>query len=197
MGAFVIIGTDIVNLEQIDPLKVDFRVPELFLAAVRTGQRIDLAIGAFPDEAFQGEVIAIDPLIDAAGRSIVIRARLPNPNDKLRPGMFGRVTLALATREDAVWVPEQSLVPQGEKHFIFKVVDADGKKVARLVEVKLGQRRTGEAEVMEGLAKGDMVVTAGLLKIRDGAPIQVVPPAPPPGAAPATSGSAKPAPARS
>ncbi|MGE0723211.1 MAG: efflux RND transporter periplasmic adaptor subunit [Alphaproteobacteria bacterium] len=179
IGAFVQTGADIVNVEQIDPIKVDFRVPELFLAAVKPGQRMDLGVGAFPDETFQGELMAIDPLIDAAGRSIVIRARMDNPGDRLRPGMFARVTLALATRSDGIWVPEQSLVPQGNKQFVFKVAEAEGKTIAQMVEVKLGLRRNGNAEIVEGLAKGDRVVTGGLLKIRDGAPIQVLPAAPP------------------
>ncbi|MCC7272178.1 MAG: efflux RND transporter periplasmic adaptor subunit [Alphaproteobacteria bacterium] len=186
IGAFVQAGADIVNIEQIDTLKVDFRVPEVFLAAVRQGQKISVTVDAFAGEAFEGEVLAIDPLVDAGGRSIVIRARLANPGDKLRPGIFTRVALSLATREDAVFVPEQALVPQGDRHFLYKVVDGgEGKpKVARMIEVKLGIRRAGKAEVTEGLAKGDVVVTAGLLKIRDGAPVQVVPSPPPAGQPP-------------
>ncbi|MGE0718850.1 MAG: efflux RND transporter periplasmic adaptor subunit [Alphaproteobacteria bacterium] len=194
VGAFVLAGAEIVNLEQIDPLKVDFRVPEVFLAAVRTGQRISVTVDALAGESFEGEVLAIDPLVDAAGRSIVVRARLANPGDKLRPGIFARVMLTLATREEAVFVPEQSLVPQGDRHFLYKVVDGgEGKpKVAKWTEVKLGMRRDAKAEVVEGLAKGDVVVTAGLLKIRDGAPVQVVPAPPPPGQQ--TPGAAAPGP---
>jgi membrane fusion protein (multidrug efflux system) len=128
VGAFVQAAAEVVNLEQIDPLKVDFRVPEVFLAAVRAGQRIAVSVDALAGEQFAGEVMAVDPLVDAAGRSIVIRARLANPDDKLRPGVFARVGLTLAERENAVFVPEQSLVPQGDKHFVFKVVDGgDGK----------------------------------------------------------------------
>jgi membrane fusion protein (multidrug efflux system) len=182
VGAFVQAGADIVNLEQIDPLKVDFRVPEVFLAGVRTGQRIALSVDALSGEQFTGEVTAIDPLVDAAGRSIVIRARLSNPDDKLRPGVFARVTLTLATRENAVFVPEQSLVSKGEQQFVYKVVaGADGKKVVRHTEVKLGVRKGATAEIVEGLAAGDVVVTGGLLKVQDGMPVQVVPPPPPPG----------------
>ncbi|WP_374449803.1 efflux RND transporter periplasmic adaptor subunit [Stella sp.] len=188
IGAFVQAGAEVVNLEQIDPLKVDFRVPEVFLAAVRTGQRIAVTVDAMAGEEFVGEVTAIDPLVDAAGRSIVIRARLANPDDKLRPGVFARVGLTLAERENAVFVPEQSLVPQGERHFVFKVVDGgDGKKIVRLTEVKLGQRQPARAEVVEGLTPGDVVVTGGLLKVQDGLPVQVVP-APPAAGTPAGKG---------
>ena len=182
VGAFVQAGADIVNLEQIDPLKVDFRVPEVFLAGVQAGQAITLTVDALAGEQFTGEVTAIDPLVDAAGRSIIIRARLANPDGKLRPGVFARVMLTLATRENAVFVPEQSLMSQGDKQFVFKVVDGgDGKKVVRNTEVKLGQRKGATAEITEGLAAGDVVVTGGLLKVQDGMPVQIVPAPPPPG----------------
>lgn len=190
-GEFVEAGTAIVNLEQIDPLKVDFRVPELFLPAVEPGQRISLAIDAFPEQVFSGVVKALDPLIDRAGRAIVVRAEIGNDEKKLRPGLFARVSLTLAERQNAVFVPEQAIQPQGDQAYVFKVVDqTDGKpKLVKLTQVQLGNRHQGEVEIRAGLSAGDMIVTGGLLKIRDGAPIQVVapggPPAAPPGGPPA------------
>ena len=171
VGDFVDVGDDIVNLEQIDPLKADFRVAESYLGAVRPGQRIELGVDAFPGQAFTGEVYAIDPLIDEAGRSILLRAKLPNPEHVLRPGLFARVTLVLNEREDAIQVPEQALVPQGQDQFVFKV--EDGK--AAFTKVTTGIRREGMVEILEGLAPDDEVVTAGQLKIRDGADVQPVP----------------------
>jgi membrane fusion protein, multidrug efflux system len=168
VGDFVNVGQDMVNLEQIDPLKVDFRVAEVYLGAVRPGQRIELGADAFAGETFAGEVYAIDPLIDESGRSIVLRARLPNPDDRLRPGLFVRVTLVLNEREDAIQIPEQALVPQGRDQFVFRVVD--GK--ATLTRVTAGIRRDGLVEIIEGLSPDDEVVTAGQLKVRDGAPIK-------------------------
>lgn len=168
VGDFVNVGQEIVNLEQIDPLKADFRVAEVYLAAVRPGQRIELSADAFPGETFTGEVYAIDPLIDESGRSIVLRARLPNPDNRLRPGLFVRVTLVLNERNDAIQIPEQALVPQGQDQFVFRVVD--GK--AALTKVTAGIRRDGMVEIIEGLSPDDQVVTAGQLKIRDGAPVQ-------------------------
>ena len=173
-GDFVTTDSAIVNLEQIDPLKVDFRVPELFLPAVAPGQKITLAIDAYPQESFLGQVRALNPLIDAAGRAVVVRAEIGNEAGKLRPGLFARVRLTLAERENALFVPEQAILPQGDKAFLFLVVDGgDGKSVVKLTPVQLGARRQGEVEVREGLAPGDVVVTAGLLKIRDGVPVQV------------------------
>jgi membrane fusion protein (multidrug efflux system) len=186
VGDFVNAGTDIVNLEQIDPLKVDFRVPEVFLASIRVGQRIALTVDALPGREFAGEVYAIDPLVDAGGRSIVIRARIANPGDELRPGLFARVSLVVDEKLEAVFVPEQSLVPVNDQHFVFKVVDGQqGGKAVAFTRVKLGERRKGEVEIVDGLTPGDVVVTAGLLKVRDGMPVQVVPPAQPGARAPA------------
>jgi membrane fusion protein, multidrug efflux system len=170
-GDFVDVGQDMVNLEQIDPLKADFRVAEVYLAAVRPGQRIELAVDAYSGETFVGEVYAIDPLIDESGRSIVLRARLPNADGRLRPGLFARVTLVLNERDDALQIPEQALVPQGEDQFVFRVVD--GK--AALTKVEVGIRREGMVEIVSGLGPEDQVVTAGQLKIRDGAPVQPLP----------------------
>lgn len=171
IGDYLNAGAEIANLEAIDLLKVDFRVPEIFLSSIKPGQKIDVRVDALPDRAFTGEVYAIDPLIDAAGRSIVIRARIANPDDVLRPGLFARVVVTLEARAHALWVPEESIVPVGDQHFLFRVVD--GKAV--YTRVRLGERKRGDVEIVEGLSPGDVVVTAGLLKIRDGMPIAVVP----------------------
>jgi membrane fusion protein (multidrug efflux system) len=171
VGDFVNAGADIANLEQIDPLKADFRIAESYLGAVRPGQRIELGVDAFPGEAFTGEVYAIDPLIDESGRSILLRARLPNPEHVLRPGLFARVTLVLNEREGAIQVPEQALVPQGQEQFVFRVVD--GK--AAFTKVEVGIRREGMVEITAGLGPEDEVVTAGQLKIRDGAEVAPLP----------------------
>lgn len=176
-GDFVTPETKIVNLEQTSPLKVDFRVPEIFLPALAQGQRITLEIDAYPGTAFPGTVRALNPLVDSAGRAVVVRAEIANDDGKLRPGLFARVRLTLAERENAMFVPEQAIQPQGDKAFVYRVVDGgDGKNIAKLTQVVLGRRRAGEVEVMQGLAAGDIVVDAGLLKIRDGVPVQLQPP---------------------
>ncbi len=187
IGDFVNVGAEIVNLEMIDPLKVDFRVPELFLPAVRTGQTITVTADAFPDRSFAGTVYAIDPLIDAAGRSLVIRARIDNPDDSLRPGLFLRVTLQLSVKENALFVREESLIPMGDATFVYRLAEPpsgaavpQGAKIAQMTRVSIGERRRGEIEIMDGLQPTDTVVTAGILKLRDGTPVQVIPAAPVP-----------------
>jgi len=170
IGDYVKEGADVVNLESIDPLKVDFRVPETYLKQVQVGQSLQVQLDAVPGKTFDGKVFAVNPLVDAAGRSIVIRALVRNPDTSLRPGMFARVRLITKDQADAMVVPEQALVPQGTEQYVFKIVD---NKAAR-VKVETGQRRDGKVEVIAGLVPGDLIVTAGQLKIRDGSPVSVI-----------------------
>lgn len=170
VGDYVSAGDDLMNLVDIEPIKVEFSIPERYLSALETGQTARITADAFPTRAFEGRVYAIDPQIDPAGRSIHIRARVPNEDRVLRPGLFVRVKLQLARRENALVVPEQAIVPRGQDRYVFKV--ENGKAV--LTEVTIGQRRYGRVEIVEGLTAGDTVVTAGQLKIRDGAPVQPI-----------------------
>lgn len=188
VGDYVKEGQDIVNLEAIDPLKVDFRVPEVHVAQVRTGQNLQVTLDAIPGKSWNGQVVAINPLVDANGRSIVVRARVPNSGGALRPGMFARVMLFTSDVRDSVLVPEESLFPVGEEKFVYRVVD--GK--AQRQKVDIGQRREGRVEIVSGLKAGDVVVTAGQIKLREGAAVRVAQPATP---APAV-GKADEAPAR-
>jgi membrane fusion protein (multidrug efflux system) len=191
IGSYLQAGADIVNLEQIDPLKVDFRVPEIFLPAVRVGQTITLAVDAYAGREFPGKVYAIDPLVDEAGRSVVIRAEVGNPENTLRPGVFARVTLTLATRQNALFVPEQAIVPMGDRLQVYRVVD--GKSVPTFV--RAGQRQQGQVEILEGVSANDVVITAGHLKLpRPGMPVTVAPQGGGrPGATPGGSKSSNPA----
>jgi len=169
VGDYVKDGQDMVNLESIDQLKVDFKVPETFLRQVKVGQSLQLALDAIPGKTYDGRVLAINPLVDAAGRSIVIRAVIRNNNAALRPGMFARVRLLTDEKADSMVVPEQALVPQGEDQFVFKVVEGR----AQRAKVDIGQRREGKVEILRGLDPADMVVTAGHLKIRDGTNVRL------------------------
>jgi membrane fusion protein (multidrug efflux system) len=169
VGDYVKEGADMVNLEAIDPLKVDFRVPETYMRQVQPGQTLTVTLDALPGRKFDGKVLAVNPLIDAAGRSVVIRAIVRNADTSLRPGMFTRVSLITRDEKDALVIPEQAIVPQGEEQFVFRIVDG---KAAR-VKVDIGQRRDGKVEVLKGLDDHDMVVTAGQLKLREGMPVTI------------------------
>ena len=169
VGDYVKEGADVVNLESIDPLKVDFRGPEIYLAQLAVGQTLTVTLDALPGKAFEGKVYAVNPLIDAAGRSVVIRAVVRNADTTLRPGMFARVRLITRDEKQALVVPEQAIVPQGDEQYVFRVVDG---KVAR-VKVDIGQRRDAKVEILKGLGPGDVVVTAGQLKLREGMPVTI------------------------
>lgn len=176
VGDYVKEGQDIVNLEATDPLKLDFRVPEVHLAQVRNGQPLQITLDAIPDKAWSGRIVAINPLIDANGRSIVVRAAVPNSEGRLRPGMFARVTLFTTEMKDSLMIPEESLFPVGDDKYVYRVVD--GRAERR--KVGIGQRRDGKVEILAGLAAGDTVVTAGQIKLRDGTAVRIAnAPAPP------------------
>jgi membrane fusion protein (multidrug efflux system) len=170
VGDYVKEGADLVNLEAIDALKVDFRVPEVYMRQVQAGQTLEITLDAYPNKTFEGRVLAVNPLLDAAGRSVVIRAQVKNQDATLRPGMFTRVRIITKEVAEALVVPEEALVPQGNEKFVFKVVDNQAVRV----KVEVGQRRAGKAEILSGVALGDIIVTAGQQRLRDG--VQVLRP---------------------
>jgi membrane fusion protein, multidrug efflux system len=183
IGDYVKEGQDLVTLEDISSLKVDFRLPEVMLADLKRGQAVEVASDALPNRTFTATLDAIDPLVDQNGRAVVLRARLKNTEGRLRPGMFVRTRLILEERANALTVPEEALMPSGAEQYVYKVVD--GK--ATRIKIKTGLRRGSQVEVTEGLQAGDLVVTAGQIKLREGAAVRT---GPPPGA-PATAGAEK------
>lgn len=174
-GAYAKAGQDVARLEGIGTLKLDFRVPELYLGRIREHQEVQVRLDAFTGETFRGEIYAIEPSVDEQTRTVLLRARVPNPGARLKPGMFARVILVLETRENALIVPEQALVPQGADRFVFRV--ADGK--AMMTKIELGLRRPGEVEIRGGLTAGDTIIVDGQLRLRDGSPVTVLTEKPP------------------
>jgi membrane fusion protein (multidrug efflux system) len=170
-GAYVKAGDDIVQLDNIASLKLDFRVPESYTPKLKTGQSVHIRVDAFPNDTFEGTIYALDPAMDEKTRTVQARAQIPNPQLKLKPGMFARVAVLLETRENAILVPEQAIWPQGRETFVYRVVE--GK--AALTKIEIGTRRPGEVEVLSGLKPDDLVVTDGQIKIKDGAPVTVLP----------------------
>jgi membrane fusion protein, multidrug efflux system len=170
IGAYVTPGTRIVELAKIDPIKVDFRVPELVLSSLRAGQPIRVTVDALPNRTFEGEIYVIDPVVDENGRAVRLRARIANPERVLKPGLFARVQIVVERRENAVLVPESAVFAEGQRRLVYRVVDGR----AALTEIELGHRRPGQVEVLGGLEAGAMVVTAGHQQIRDGTRVEIV-----------------------
>ena len=168
VGDYVKDGQDIVNLEKTDPIKVDFKVPEIFQSKIRVGQTLSVALDALPGKTYSGVVYALNPQLDAAGRALVLRAQMPNRSGDFKPGMFARVRLTIADSGVTIVVPEQAVAMQGEDQVMYKVVD--GRALRTKVEV--GQRREGKAEIIEGIGAGDTIVVAGWQKLRDGAAVR-------------------------
>jgi membrane fusion protein (multidrug efflux system) len=270
LGDYVKDGADLVNLEDLSTMLVDFRLPERFQTRLRRGQRVELQLDAFPGRQFEARVEAIDPLLDANGRSVAVRATLPNTGGvaivaaggggaaarpggataaagpglpaaiaasaaassarrvalsggpvargsgsggtgPLRAGMFARVTAVFDVREAALMVPEEAIVPQGGRQFVIKVVEPSAvpgtataalppevKSVSLRQEVRLGVRRQGKVELLDGVKAGETVVVAGQQRLqRDGTPVRIVeagrPGAPAPGAGAGPGGGATPA----
>ncbi len=170
VGDYVKDGADLINLEDISSVKVDFRVPEKYADVVRHGQSIEIMVDALPGRPFRAKVDAVDPQVDSSGRSALLRGRIDNPEGKLKPGMFARVRLILGERDNALVVPEEAIVPQGSKATVWKIVD--GKAVR--TEVRTGLRRAAKVEITQGLQAGDTVVTAGQIRLsRDGTPVKI------------------------
>jgi membrane fusion protein (multidrug efflux system) len=167
-GSLVTPGTAITTLDDVSLMKVDATFPESALPLLKAGQNVSVRSDAWPGENFDGKIAAIDARIDPMSRSIAIRAEIPNPDGKLRPGMLLQVNVERSTRE-ALAVPEIALMQNGSQSSVFRV-DASGEKVAQ-VPVKTGDARDGMVEILDGLAAGDRIVAEGTVKLRDGAKI--------------------------
>ncbi len=171
VGDYVKDGADLVNIEDVRTLKADFRLPERFFKQLKVGLPVEVAADALPDETYVGSIEAINPRVDAGGRSLELRARLANPGQRLKPGMFARVRVIIGSRADALLVPEEAVVPLGDDFFVFRVVNDKAERVL----VKLGIRRNAQVELLEGVRPGDLIVVSGQLRLaRDGMPVRIV-----------------------
>jgi membrane fusion protein, multidrug efflux system len=169
-GAYIIPNQPLVRLDKLDTIKLDFRVSEVYLSKINLGQIVTVTLDSFPAKEFTGKVYAMDLAVEEESRTLLLRAKLPNPNLELQGGLFARVKLVLSQRENALLIPEQAIVPQGGDSFVFKIQEDK----AILTKIKLGQRRTGDVEVIEGLSASDVVVTAGQMKLRPNATITIL-----------------------
>lgn len=162
-GAYVNAATRVATLQRVDRLKVDFAVPEKYATRVRVGSPIQFTVAGI-EQRFGGAIYAIDPRIDTATRTVLIRALCPNPGARLLPGAFARVDLQLAELDGAILVPATAVVPGLNEKTVYIV--KDGKAEPRAVEA--GTRFESSVHILSGLAPGDVVITSGLTQMRAG-----------------------------
>jgi membrane fusion protein (multidrug efflux system) len=168
-GSYVDPATEITTLDDIETIKLDFSVPETFLNVISEGMTIEARSVVFPDRVFSGEVDSVDTRLDPVSRSVQVRAVLPNTEANLRPGLFMTVDLQ-QDRGDVLVVPEQAIVPEGLRQFVYVVVDG----VVEKRPVLLGRRMPGMVVIEDGVEAGEQVITEGTNKVRDGGRVEIL-----------------------
>lgn len=169
VGEYVSAGQALVELVRLDPLEVEFQVPETQAARLSVGQSVTVQTDAVPGESFTGRLSAIAPSVQVSGRSVAVRARLANAERKLKPGQFAQVQVALNAAQPVLMIPEQAIWPNGDQSAVYRI--KAGK--AEMVPVTLGGREPGWVAVIAGLVADDEVVTAGQQKLFPGAPVVI------------------------
>ncbi len=168
LGDYVTSDTRLAALQTVSPQRASFQVPERYAEQLRPGQSVTFRVAALPGREFTGKVDFVDPIVQLPGRTIMVKARVPNPRRELQAGMFIEARLATAVRPDAVVIPEDAVLPLQGSNFVWVV--ADGKATRRQVE--LGVRTPGFVEVKSGVEQAEQVVVGGRERLAEGAPVQ-------------------------
>ncbi|MBM7072767.1 efflux RND transporter periplasmic adaptor subunit [Shewanella sp. 202IG2-18] len=168
VGSLVTPGTEITTLDNISTLKLDFTIPERYLQVLKPGKVVEALAVAYPGEVFKGKVKSIDTRIDPTTRAVVVRAQLDNSESKLLPGMLMTIDLIKETRT-ALIIPESAIIPRQDRQYVYIVND---KNEVVQQQVEIGLRKLGIVEIVNGLKKGDKVITRGFLKVRPGDKVQ-------------------------
>jgi membrane fusion protein, multidrug efflux system len=178
LGQYLGAGTTIVTLQALDPIFMDFFVPQQSVDQVRIGQTVMVKIDAFKDQSFAGTISAINPKVDSSTRNVQVRATLKNPDHKLLPGMYATVDIATGAPQNYVTLPQTAITynPYGDTVY---VIDDKGEQagkpqlIARQIFVTTGATRGDQVAVLKGVKDGDMIVTAGQIKLHNGSPVQI------------------------
>jgi membrane fusion protein (multidrug efflux system) len=171
LGQYLAPGSPIVPLEALSPIYADFSLPERYLASLAVGQKVLVAVQAYPGESFEGRITALNPGIEQGTRTVKVRAALENPQERLRPGMFAEVQVLLAADRRVLTIPDTAITyaPYGDS--VFLVVQGEQGLTVQRRQVETGETRKGRVAVAGGLALADRVVSAGQVKLRNGMPV--------------------------
>lgn len=169
LGDYVTTGQGLVTLTDTKHLRIEYNVPEIYLPSLKAGQEVQLTTSTYPGKIFTGKVSFISPTVSTENRSVSLYADVPNENNELAAGMFVNVKQSLGIEEKVIMVPARSLVPVLDGEQVFKITD--GK--AYSVPVTTGKRMNDKVQITQGLSSGDLIITDGQLKVKNGAPVQV------------------------
>lgn len=173
LGQYLPAGSTIVSLQALDPTFVDYSLPERHLAALTKGQEVQARVAAYPDRVFSGRIEAISPAIDEGTRNVQVRARFPNGDLALRPGMFARVTTLLPITGETLTLPREAITFNTYGDSVYLVKEVDGKPQVQRRQIRTGDARGGRVAVLDRLEKDDTVVLAGQVKLTNGQAIQI------------------------
>jgi membrane fusion protein (multidrug efflux system) len=171
IGDYVAVGTPLVHIEDLSLVKVEFYIPQRYIHKIKNGQLVRVAVEPL-SQIYEGTIYLIDPRVDPETRSAVVRAKVKNPDDVLRPGMFCTVAIVIEKKGNSLMVPEEAVVSRGEKHFLY--LTEEGKAVMR--QVSLGLFSEGKVEIASGLNPGEQVVVSGIQKLAPGVPVREINP---------------------
>jgi membrane fusion protein, multidrug efflux system len=173
IGQYLAAGATIVTLQSLDPIHVDFFLPQQSLSQIKLGQAVAVRVDTWPNEVFPGEITAINPKVETATRNVQIRATLSNPKERLTPGMFARVEIAVGSSAEFVTVPVTALTSNPYGDTVYVVQGSGDAATAHQLFVKTGRTRGDLVALLEGVEPGQTVVTAGQLKLRNGSPVRI------------------------
>ncbi|HUB49976.1 MAG TPA: efflux RND transporter periplasmic adaptor subunit [Acetobacteraceae bacterium] len=179
LGQYLTAGTTVVTLQALDPLFVDFYLPQQALANLKVGQSVALQVDTWPDQTFNGKISAINPQVDSTSRNVQVRAELPNPDHRLLPGMFATLQIETGAPQRFVTLPDTAVAYNPYGSTVYIVVDkgkgADGQPnlIAQQSFVTTGDTRGDQVAILKGVNPGDKVVTAGQIKLHNGSPVAI------------------------
>ncbi len=178
IGMYVTEQTDLLTIVDVDPIKVDFHLPATHIQVISVGQEVKVAIDGFPGQIFKATIASIDAKVDPTDHSIAVRANIPNKRGILKPGLFGRVSIVVGAKDDALLVPETAVMSTADEEYVFKVVEisVEGKLMPTAIKTPVitGLSEAETIEITRGIDAGDKVVTIGQSKIRHGYPLRIV-----------------------